>query len=63
MQDNMSMSTTTAATIVLRDSDQPVVVDAKEEKESKKRDEAKRDGNYETPGKSKIQRLNSQYIK
>lgn len=59
----MSMSTTTAATIVLRDSDQPVVVDAKEEKESKKRDEAKRDGNYETPGKSKIQRLNSQYIK
>lgn len=57
------MTTTTAATIVLRDNDQPVLVDAKEEKENTKREEAKRVSSYRTPAKSKIQRLNSQYIK
>ncbi|KOC62494.1 hypothetical protein WH47_04154 [Habropoda laboriosa] len=62
MQDNNLMPATTAATIVLRDGDQPVIVDTKEEKENK-RNEAKRDGNYGTAAKSKIQRLNSQYIK
>ncbi|XP_060816547.1 uncharacterized protein LOC132907441 [Bombus pascuorum] len=63
MQDQNSMITTTAATIVLRDNDQPVVVDAKEEKENAKREETKRVSSYRTPAKSKIQRLNSQYIK
>ncbi|CAK9800115.1 hypothetical protein ANTQUA_LOCUS2374 [Anthophora quadrimaculata] len=63
MQDNNSMTTTTTSTIVLRDGDQPVIMDAKEEKESAKRDEGKRDSNYGTAAKSKIQRLNSQYIK
>lgn len=57
------MITTTAATIVLRDNDQPVAVDSKEEKENAKREETKRVGSYRTPAKSKIQRLNSQYIK
>lgn len=63
MQDQNMMTTTTAATIVLRDNDQPVVLDAKEEKENAKREETKRVSSYRTPAKSKIQRLNSQYIK
>ncbi|CAL7941073.1 unnamed protein product [Xylocopa violacea] len=63
MDDNNSMATTTATAIVLRDGEQPVVVDAKEEEKSMKQDEAKRDVGYGAPAKSKIQRLNSQYIK
>lgn len=56
------MQPTTMGTFLLRD-EQPVVADVKEDKESSKRNEAKRDGHYGTAGKSKIQRLNSQYIK
>lgn len=55
------MATTTASTIVLRNDDQSMVVDVKEEKDIKK-DEVKRDGIYGSSTKSKIQRLNSQYI-
>lgn len=58
----MPTTPTPTTGFVIRDVDQPVVVDAKEEKENAKRDEAKR-VNYGTPAKSKIQRLNSQYIK
>ncbi|XP_034193393.1 uncharacterized protein LOC117610283 [Osmia lignaria lignaria] len=61
MQDNNTMATTTTSTIVLRNDDQSVVADVKEEKDIKK-DEVKHDGIYGTSIKSKIQRLNSQYI-
>ncbi|XP_076393589.1 uncharacterized protein LOC100883158 [Megachile rotundata] len=63
MQDTNTMTTPSTSTVVLRNGDdQPVVVDAKEEKENKKRDEVKHDGIYGVSTKSKIQRLNSQYI-
>lgn len=57
MQENNNTTPTTTSTIFLRDIDQPIVIDSKEEK----RDETKRDGVITV--KSKIQRLNSQYIK
>lgn len=60
MQENNNTTPTPTSTIFLRDIDQPIVIDSKEEKE-KKRDETKRDGIITV--KSKIQRLNSQYIK
>ena len=62
MQDNMPTTPTPTTGFVIREVDQPAVVDAKEEKENAKKDEAKR-VSYGTPAKSKIQRLNSQYIK
>lgn len=43
---------------VVREGELPVLVDAKEEQEAKRQDDAQR-----TPAKSKIQRLNNQYIK
>lgn len=58
MQENNNTTPTTTSTIFLRDIDQPIVIDSKEEE---KRDETKRDGVITV--KSKIQRLNSQYIK
>ncbi|XP_017877584.1 uncharacterized protein LOC108623535 [Ceratina calcarata] len=64
MDDQNQMTTTTMMTFVLRDGDLPVVVDSKEEKDAKKRDEAKHEGGGQgLISKSKIQRLNSQYIK
>lgn len=57
MQENNNTTPTPTSTIFLRDIDQPIVIEEKE----KKRDETKRDGIITV--KSKIQRLNSQYIK
>ncbi|XP_053981802.1 uncharacterized protein LOC128878037 [Hylaeus volcanicus] len=62
LQDNNSTTSTMAPTVILRDGDHPVALDAKEE-DDKKGDVAKRDGSYRTPAKSKIERLNNQYIK
>ncbi|XP_043263486.1 uncharacterized protein LOC122403812 [Colletes gigas] len=62
LQDNNSTTTMMTTAVMLRDGDQPVVLDARE-KEGKKGDETKHDGSYRTPAKSKIQRLNNQYIK
>ncbi|XP_006621584.1 uncharacterized protein LOC102676158 [Apis dorsata] len=59
MQENNNTVPTTTSTIFLRDIDQPIMIDSKEEE--KRRDEMKKDGIITV--KSKIQRLNSQYIK
>lgn len=49
--------------VVVREDDQPVVLDTKEEKVIKKRDEVRQGGFHGAAAKSKIQRLNNQYIK
>ncbi|XP_076648839.1 uncharacterized protein LOC143356768 [Halictus rubicundus] len=59
LQDTNSTMPTSPTTVFLRDGELPVVLDTKEEKEVQKQDEARQ----RTPAKSKIQRLNNQYIK
>ncbi|XP_078051393.1 uncharacterized protein LOC144477540, partial [Augochlora pura] len=59
LQDTNSTMPTMPTTVLLRDDELPVVLDTKEDAEVKKQDEAR----HRTPAKSKIQRLNNQYIK
>ncbi|XP_031850093.1 uncharacterized protein LOC116435077 [Nomia melanderi] len=55
---NSTMPTMSPTMFVVREGELPIIVDAKEEKEVKRQDDV-----HKTQAKSKIQRLNNQYIK